>query len=72
MFVETASSGTAATASPGLDGTGVIRQGYQERSNVQVVDELVSLILAQRNYEINSRAIRVSDEMLQQVNNMVR
>ncbi len=39
---------------------------------VGVVDELVSLILAQRNYEINSRAIRVSDDMLQQVNNMVR
>jgi flagellar basal-body rod protein FlgG len=72
MYVETASSGVAATASPGLDGTGIIRQGYQERSNVQVVDELVSLILAQRNYEINSRAIRVSDEMLQQVNNMTR
>ena len=55
-----------------IDGTGTIRQGFAERSNVQIVDELVSLILAQRNYEINSRAIRVSDEMLQQVNNMVR
>ena len=53
-------------------GPGLIRQGYQERSNVAVVDELVGLILAQRNYEINSRAIRVSDEMLQQVNQMTR
>ena len=59
-------------ATAGTDGTGLIRQGYQERSNVAVVDELVGLILAQRNYEINSRAIRVSDEMLQQVNQMVR
>lgn len=72
FYSETASSGQAQQASPGFDGTGTIRQGYQERSNVQVVDELVSLILAQRNYEINSRAIRVSDEMLQQVNNMIR
>ena len=39
---------------------------------MQVVDELVALILAQRNYEVNSRAIQVSDEMLQQVNNMIR
>ena len=72
LYVETASSGNVTQAAPGLDGTGTIRQGFAERSNVQVVDELVSLILAQRNYEINSRAIQVSDEMLQQVNNMVR
>jgi len=72
LYSETASSGQAQQASPGSDGTGLLRQGYLERSNVQVVDELVALILAQRNYEINSRAIRVSDEMLQQVNNMIR
>jgi flagellar basal-body rod protein FlgG len=72
LYTETASSGGAQQVSPGLSGTGTIRQGAIERSNVQVVDELVSLILAQRNYEINSRAIRVSDDMLQQVNNMVR
>jgi flagellar basal-body rod protein FlgG len=72
LYSDTASSGQAQQASPGTDGTGLLRQGYLERSNVQVVDELVGLILAQRNYEINSRAIRVSDEMLQQVNNMIR
>ena len=72
LFSESAASGSPQAASPGLDGTGIIRQGYQERSNVQVVDELVALILAQRNYEINARAIRVSDEMLQQVNQMAR
>ena len=43
-----------------------------ERSNVQTVDELVNLIVAQRNYEVNSRAIRVSDDMLQQTNQLVR
>ena len=72
LFSESAASGSPQAASPGLDGTGIIRQGYQERSNVQVVDELVALILAQRNYEINARAIKVSDEMLQQVNQMAR
>src|SRR5262249_26814483 len=63
---ETASSGAAQQSQAGLNGTGVMRQGYRERSNVEVVDELVALILAQRNYEVNSRAIRASDEMLQQ------
>jgi len=72
LYSETASSGTAEQSTPGVSGTGLLRQGSVERSNVQVVDELVALILAQRNYEINSRAIRVSDDMLQQVNNMVR
>lgn len=71
LYSETLSSGTAQAVTPGDNGTGLIRQGYQERSNVSVVDELVGLILAQRNYEINSRAIRVSDEMMQQVNQMV-
>ena len=60
------------SVAPGEDGTGIIRQGYKERSNVSVVDELVGLILAQRNYEVNSRAVKVSDEMLQQVNQMIR
>lgn len=72
LYSQTVSSGNAQQASPGVSGSGIIRQGAVERSNVQVVDELVGLILAQRNYEINSRAIRVSDDMLQQVNNMVR
>jgi flagellar basal-body rod protein FlgG len=71
-FSETASSGVATQSAAGLNGTGILRQGYTERSNVSVVDELVGLILAQRNYEVNSRAIRVSDEMLQQVNQLIR
>jgi flagellar basal-body rod protein FlgG len=72
LFSETPSSGAVFSANPGLDGTGTLRQGFLERSNVAIVDELVALILAQRNYEINSRAISVSDEMLQQVNQMIR
>jgi len=72
LYSLTASSGVATASDAGNEGTGIIRQGYRERSNVETVDELVGLILAQRNYEVNSRAVRVSDEMLQQVNQMIR
>jgi len=72
LYSDTASSGQPQQTTPGVDGAGLLRQGYIERANVSTVDELVALILAQRNYEINSRAIKVSDEMMQQVNNMIR
>ncbi len=72
LFSESASSGTAQASNPGSTGTGIVKQGFRESSNVQVVDELVALIVAQRSYEVNSKAIRAGDEMLQQVNNMVR
>ncbi len=72
LFFETESSGAAQSVSPGSEGTGTLAQGFLERSNVDVVRELVSLITAQRAYEINSRAIRVGDEMLQEVNSLVR
>lgn len=71
-FSGTPSSGAARVLQPTTQGAGSIKQGYLERSNVETVDELVSLIVAQRNYEVNSRAIRVSDEMLQQVNQLIR
>lgn len=72
LYSPTPSSGSPQVQAPGIAGTGVIRQGFKESSNIQVVDELVSLIVAQRNYEVNSRAIRTSDEMLQQLNQMTR
>jgi len=72
MYSETDSSGAATTSTPGENGSGRLVQGHVERSNVEVVDELVHLIVAQRNYEVNSRAVRAADEMLQQVNQMVR
>lgn len=71
-YQPTAASGQPSQSQPGLQGAGNIRQRALERSNVETVDELVSLIVAQRNYEVNSRAIRVSDEMLQQINQLVR
>ena len=57
---------------PGEDGSGQIAQGFVERSNVSMVNELIRLIIAQRAYEVNSKAIQVSDEMLGTANNMVR
>ncbi len=72
MFSESASSGPEILQRPGEAGAGVLRQRFRERSNVSVVEELIELIQAQRNYEVNSRTIRVSDEMLQQVGNLIR
>jgi len=71
-YSETLSSGTPQQVAVDENGTGTLEQGFLERSNVQTVDELVALIIAQRNYEVNSRAIKVSDEMLQQVNQLIR
>jgi flagellar basal-body rod protein FlgG len=72
QYSETLSSGSPQALTPTENGAGSVLQGYVERSNVQTVDELVALIVAQRNYEVNSRAIKVSDEMLQQVNQLIR
>lgn len=71
LFRETAASGAPTEQTPGDAGTGLLRQSFLERSNVSVVDELIALIQAQRNYEVNSRTIQVSDEMLQQVSNLI-
>jgi flagellar basal-body rod protein FlgG len=72
LLYETASSGTPTLSNPGLDGSGTIAQSMLERSNVNVVNEMVSLITAQRAYEVNSRAIRVGDEMLADASQLVR
>jgi flagellar basal-body rod protein FlgG len=70
MYMETASSGTPSTNVPGTNGTGSLSQGYVETSNVNVVEELVNMIQSQRAYEINSKAITVSDQMLQKLTQM--
>ncbi|MCK4487958.1 MAG: flagellar basal body rod protein FlgG, partial [Desulfobacterales bacterium] len=57
---------------PGLDGFGTIAQGYLEMSNVNVVEEMVGMIIAQRAYEVNSKAIQTADNMLQMANNIKR
>ena len=69
LFVESKASGTPQIGTPGLDGLGEISQGALETSNVNVVEELVSMIETQRAYEMNSKSIAVSDQMLQYINN---
>jgi len=64
LFTETAASGTPTVGTAGANGTGLLKQGFVETSNVNVVEELVSMIQAQRAYEINSKAIQTSDQML--------
>ena len=70
LFAETTSSGAPNVAQPGLNGAGVLNQGYVEASNVNVVQELVNMIQTQRAYEINSKAVTTSDQMLQTVTQM--
>ncbi|MBI3376525.1 MAG: flagellar basal-body rod protein FlgG [Betaproteobacteria bacterium] len=67
LYRESASSGTPQANAPGTNGLGTISQGYVETSNVNVVEELVSMIQTQRAYEINSKAIQTSDQMLARV-----
>ena len=64
LYAETAASGAPAAATPGQNGLGTIAQGFVETSNVNVVEELVSMIQTQRAYELNSKAISTSDQML--------
>ncbi|MEP7314934.1 MAG: flagellar basal-body rod protein FlgG [Pseudomonadota bacterium] len=69
LAVESAASGPAQTSTPGLNGLGTVQQGSLEGSNVNVVEELVNMIETQRAYEMNSKAISTTDQMLQYVSN---
>ncbi len=72
LFKSTPAAGKA-TAETGLgNNTSKIMQGFLERSNVQIVEEMVNMIVAQRAYEINSKSIQASDDMMQQANNLRR
>ena len=70
LFTETAASGTPNAGQPGQNGMGSIQQGFVETSNVNVVEELVAMIQTQRAYELNSKAIQTSDQMLQKLGQM--
>jgi flagellar basal-body rod protein FlgG len=72
LYKETTASGTPELGEPGQNGFGQLQQGYLELSNVSVVEEMVNLILAQRAYEVNSKAVQAADEMMQQSNNLQR
>ena len=70
LFRETVASGTATIGTPGEDAYGRLAQGFLELSNVRIVEEMVKMIIAERAYEVNSRAIRAADEMLQTANRL--
>jgi len=70
LFMETPASGSPTTGAPNSTGFGSLLQGYLENSNVNVVSEMTDLISAQRAYEMNSKVIQTSDEMLSTVNQM--
>lgn len=67
LYLETNSSGVPVETAPGVNGAGLLYQGYVETSNVNVAEELVFMIQTQRAYEINSKAVSTSDQMLQRL-----
>ena len=72
LFLETAASGAPILGQPGEDGMPTVRQGVLEMSNVQVVEEMVGMIVAQRAYEANSKGIQTADELLRIANSLKR
>ena len=72
LYLPTHNSGDVLYSRPGENGAGSLRQGNLEASNVKMVEELTNLILAQRAYEINSKVVQASDELLGIVNNLRR
>lgn len=72
LFQETDASGTAVQGNPGENGMGTILQGYLEMSNVNIMQEMINMIVGQRAYEVNSKAIQAADEMLQTATNVKR
>jgi len=72
LFTTSAASGDAILGNPAADGFGELAQGYLEMSNVEVVEEMVNMIIAQRAYEINSKAIQTADDMASLANNLKR
>lgn len=72
IFQATTASGDEESGAPGTDSRGTLAQGFVEDSNVSVVEEMVNMIIGQRAYEANSRVVKAADEMLGQVNQLVR
>lgn len=72
FFLPTAASGDPQVGTPGTEGLGTLAQGFLEMSNVRVADEMVAMIVSQRAYEANAKAIQTADEMLAATNNLRR
>ena len=71
LFEETQASGTATAVNPGDSGSGQLSQGYLESSNVNVAEELINMIVAQRSYEASSKVMTTANQMMQTANNIV-
>jgi len=72
LYTATAQAGEIQTAAPGESGMGMLRQGYLETSNVQMTDEMVSLMIAQRGFEMNSRVVQVADQVQSITNGLIK
>ena len=72
LLRQTEASGDAVEGTPGTDGYGTVNNNFLEMSNVSIVDEMVSMIVVQRAYEANSKALQTADSMLQLANNLKR
>lgn len=72
LYLETSASGTPVISTPGQENAGELHQGFIEMSNVNIVEEMVSMIIGQRAYEINSKSIQTADEMLRRVTDLKR
>ena len=72
LYESTSASGDPILGNPGADGFGQVMQGYLEKSNVNVVNEMIELIVAQRAFEINSKAIRTAEQMMEIANSIKR
>ena len=70
LFRESAASGTPQQGQPGTNGLGLIKQGFLENSNVNVVEELITMIQTQRAYDLNSKAVQTSDQMLSRLSQL--
>ena len=72
LFAESEASGVPLIGQAGQEGFGEIHQGYLESSNVDIVEEMISMISAQRSYEINSKTVKTVEEMMSIANNLKR
>jgi flagellar basal-body rod protein FlgG len=72
LYIETEASGRPIVGKPGDEGFGGIKQNYLEHSNVDIVEEMVNMITAQRAYEVNSKTIQTAEDMMQMTNNLKR
>ena len=70
LYAETESSGQPLIGAPGSEGFGEVHQGYLESSNVDIVEEMIAMITAQRAYEINSKTVKTVEEMMTMANNL--